>query len=58
MDYKNLLQELSFLKFFFLYVSGVPALITSSSFIKFFHISNEWKAGEDSYEFAIASFLE
>jgi hypothetical protein len=38
-------------------VHGVPRIITSSLFIRFWHISNDWKAYEDSYEFAIASFL-
>jgi hypothetical protein len=57
MDYENLLQELSFLKYFCIY-SYVPAHITSLSFIGFRHISNRWKAEEVSYEFSVASFLE
>jgi hypothetical protein len=39
-------------------VHGVRTIIISSSFIWFWHISNDWKAREDSHEFAIASFLE
>jgi hypothetical protein len=42
----------------FLHVLCIPALITSLSFIGFWHISNEFKEWEDSYEFAIESFLE
>jgi hypothetical protein len=39
MDYENLLQDLSFSEIF-LHVLCVPAIITSSSFIGFSHISN------------------
>jgi hypothetical protein len=39
-------------------VHGVPTITTSSLFIRFWHVSNEWKASEDSYEIAIASFME
>jgi hypothetical protein len=39
-------------------VHGVRMIIIPSSFIRFCHISNEWKEREDSHEFAIASFLE
>jgi hypothetical protein len=37
----------------FLHVLYVPALITSSSFIRFWNIRNDWKVQQDSYEFAI-----
>jgi hypothetical protein len=57
MDHENLLQELSFLNFF-LHELCVSAPITSSSFIRFWHISNDRKAQEDSYEFALKSFWE
>jgi hypothetical protein len=35
----------------------VPMSITSSLFIRFEHIGNEWKAKKVRYEFGIASFL-
>jgi hypothetical protein len=38
-------------------VRCVPMIITSSLFIRFEHMSNEWKAENVNYEFGIASFL-
>jgi hypothetical protein len=43
LDYENLSQLASILRLF-LRVPGVPVLLTSSSFIGFWHISNGWKA--------------
>jgi uncharacterized protein Usg len=42
----------------FLHVRYIPTLITFSSFIGFWHISNNWKEKEVSYEFSVASFLQ
>jgi hypothetical protein len=56
-DYENLLQVLLFLKTF-LHVCCVPALITFSSFIRFWYICNNRKVYEVSYEFFVSSFLE
>jgi hypothetical protein len=38
-------------------VHCVPTIITSSLFIRFEHMSNEWKVEEVKYEFGITSFL-
>jgi hypothetical protein len=38
-------------------VHGVPMIITSSLFIRFDNMSNEWKVAKVSYEFGIGSFL-
>jgi hypothetical protein len=38
-------------------VHCVPTTITSSLFIKFEYMSNEWKVEKANYEFGIASFL-
>jgi hypothetical protein len=42
----------------FLHAPCVPALTTSSPFIRFLRMSNQQKAEEVSYELAIMSFLE
>jgi hypothetical protein len=42
----------------FLHARCVPTLGTSSPFIRFWYMSNDWKAQEVSYEFAAASFQE
>jgi hypothetical protein len=38
-------------------VHCVPMIITSSLFIRFEYMSNEWKVENVNYEFGIASFL-
>jgi hypothetical protein len=38
-------------------VHCVPMIITSSLFIRFEYMSNEWKVDNVNYEFGIASFL-
>jgi hypothetical protein len=38
-------------------VRCVPMIVTSSLFIGFEHMSNEWKVEKVNYEFGIASFL-
>jgi hypothetical protein len=38
-------------------VHCVPMIITSSLFIRFEHMSNDWKVAKVSYEFGITSFL-
>jgi hypothetical protein len=38
-------------------VHCVPTIITFSLFIRFEHMSNEWKVEKVNYEFAIACFL-
>jgi hypothetical protein len=38
-------------------VHCVPTIITSSLFIRFEHMSNEWKVEKVNYEFGITSFL-
>jgi hypothetical protein len=38
-------------------VHCVPTIITSSLFIGFEHMSNEWKVKKVRYKFGIASFL-
>jgi hypothetical protein len=35
----------------------IAVIITSSIFIGFEHMSNDWKAEEVSYEYGITSFL-
>jgi hypothetical protein len=40
-----------------LLVHCVPTSITSSLFIGFEHMCNEWKVEKVSYEFGVASFL-
>jgi hypothetical protein len=42
----------------FLHVPCVPTLITFPSFIRFWHMSNDQKEEEVSYEFNVESFLE
>jgi hypothetical protein len=39
------------------HVHWVPTIITSSLFIGFERISNDWKVAKVSYEFGIGSFL-
>jgi hypothetical protein len=38
-------------------VCGVPMIIPSSLFIRFEHMSNDWKVEKVNYKFGIASFL-
>jgi hypothetical protein len=38
-------------------VNCVPTIINYSLFIRFEHISNDWKVDEVNYEFGITSFL-
>jgi hypothetical protein len=38
-------------------VNNIPTIITSSLFIGFERMSNEWKVGKVNYEFDIACFL-
>jgi hypothetical protein len=38
-------------------VRCVPTIITSSLFIRFEHMSNEWKFEKVNYKFGITSFL-
>jgi hypothetical protein len=38
-------------------VHCIPTIITSSLFIRFEHMSNDWKVEKVKYEFGIASFL-
>jgi hypothetical protein len=38
-------------------VRCVPTIITSSLFIRFQHMRNEWKVEKVNYEFGIANFL-
>jgi hypothetical protein len=38
-------------------VCGVPTIIPSSLFIRFEHMSNDWKVEKVNYKFGIASFL-
>jgi hypothetical protein len=38
-------------------VHFVPTIITSSLFIRFEHMSNDWKADNTNYTFGISSFL-
>jgi hypothetical protein len=38
-------------------VHCVPIIITSSLFIRFERMSNDWKVEEVNYEFGIGSFL-